>query len=400
MPTMRRPFLPAAFSLLLFAAVAACADSSSGEATEEGEPVAGEARQLVYVGTYTKGEPHVKGQAEGIYQMVMDTRSGDLEMLGVTIDAVNPSFVAVHPNGQYLYAVNEVGTDVAPAGWITSFRIDPEVPRPILLNRQSSRGLSPCHLAVEASGRYLLVANYSDGVVTVLPIQSDGRLRPSSDSITLKGSGPHPQQKSSHPHMICLSPDNQLVYIPDKGSDRIWSFRLDLQDGTLVPAATPYVEVQPGAGPRHMTFHPSGRFAYLINELDNTVNAYAWEAGSGVLTELQSISTLPGGFDAQSHCADIHVSPDGRFLYGSNRGHDSIVIYAIDAGSGRLTLVGHESTRGNFPRNFMISPSGKHLYVANQNSNNIVAFQRDAKSGELTLKTQYGVPTPVCLMVR
>ena len=381
--------------LLTACADSAPEDSGSGEASVE---AAG--KRLLYVGTYTKAEPHVRGGAEGIYQMAMDEQSGELQMQGVTIDAVNPSFVAVHPNGRYLYAVNEVGTDVAPAGWITAFRIDPEVPRPIQLNRHSSRGLAPCHLAVEGTGRYLLVANYADGVVSVLPIQNDGKLRPSSDSITLRGSGPHPQQKSSHPHMICLSPDNELVYVPDKGSDRIWAFRLDHQRGALIPAPAAGAEVQPGAGPRHLTVHPSGRFAYRINELDNTVNAYTRAAGSGALTELQRISTLPDHFEGKSYCADIHVSPDGRFLYGSNRGHDSIVIYAIDADSGRLTLVGHEATRGEFPRNFMISPNGNYLYVANQNSDNIVAFQRDAKSGELTLQTQYGVPTPVCLTVR
>jgi len=388
--------LRALAGLVLLCSMNTCND----DAGPEEEAVAAAARQLVYVGTYTKGEAHVKGKAEGIYQMVLDGQTGELEMAGVTIDAVNPSFVAVHPNGQYLYAVNEVGTDVAPAGWITAFRIDPDVPRPILLNRQSSRGLAPCHLVVEATGRYLLVANYSDGMVAVLPLQDDGKLRPSSFQLQLEGSGPHPQQRSSHPHMICLSPDNQFVYVPDKGSDRIWAFRLDLQQGELLPAADPYVEVQPAAGPRHMTFHPSGQYAYLINELDNTVNVYAWDAASGSLSELQSISTLPAGFEEASYCADIHVSPDGRFLYGSNRGHDSIVIYAVDAASGRLSLVGHEATRGEVPRNFMISPNGNYLYVANQNSDNIVAFQRDKKSGELTLKTQYGVPTPVCLTVR
>jgi len=371
-------------------------EAATGEETVEGEA----SKLLMFVGTYTKSEPHVKGKAEGVYQMLLDPATGQLQQQGVTKDVVNPSFIAISPNRKYLYAVNEVGADLAPEGWITAFRIDPNVPRPILLNRHTTKGQSPCHIVVEQTGQYALVANYVGGVVAMLPIQEDGKLRPSVFEVQLEGSGPHPQQQSSHPHMVCLSPDNRFVYIPDKGADRIHIFWMDLEDGRLVPATYPSVKVQPGAGPRHMTFHPNNRFAYLINELDATVNAYSWDPSTGMLEEFQSISTLPENFESsENYCADIHISPDGRFLYGSNRGHDSIVIYAIDQENGELTLVGHEATRGEFPRNFLVSPEGGFLYVANQNTDNITIFERNADRGTLTYNGQFRIPTPVCLKV-
>lgn len=377
-----------------------CGSDAEGETEEESGETAEASKLLMYVGTYTKREPHVDGKAEGLYQLLMDPTTGQLQLQGVTKDVVNPSFFAISPNRKYLYAVNEVGTDLAPEGWITSFRIDPDVPRPILLNRHTSKGQSPCHIVVEQTGRYALVANYGGGVVAMLPIREDGKLRSSVFEVQLEGSGPHPQQKASHPHMVCISPDNRYAYVPDKGADRIHIFWMDLEDGRLVPATQPGVTVQPGAGPRHMTFHPNNRFAYLINELDATINAYTWNPSTGVLEEFQSISTLPDGFDSSENaCADIHISPDGRFLYGSNRGHDSIVIYAVDQESGQLTLVGHEATRGEFPRNFMISPDGAYLYVANQNTDNITIFERDPEKGTLTYNGQFRLPTPVCLKV-
>lgn len=390
-------------NLLLLLFLSNCGENINRESTGQSQEAPSEettaSNLLLFVGTYTKPEPHVKGKADGIYQVIMNPETGELTMQGVTKDAVNPSFVAVSPDKKFLYSVNEVANDVAPEGWITAFRIDPASPRPILINNMSSGGPAPCHLVVENTNKYVLTANYANGVVAMLPIKEDGGLRPKSFEVQLEGSGPHPQQTSSHPHMVCLSPDNRYAYVPDKGTDRINIFWMDLDDGRLVPAGTPFVEVAPGAGPRHMTFHPNNRMAYLINELDNTVYGFTWDPATGRLNEFQRISTLPGDFEGESYCADIHISPDGRFLYGSNRGHDSIVAYSIDEESGELTLVGHYPTQGEFPRNFMISPNGNFLYAANQNTDNITIFQRDADTGELSYSGQFRVPTPVCLKV-
>ena len=201
--------------------------------------------------------------------------------------------------------------------------------------------------------------------------------------------------------MVCLSADNRFVYVPDLGADRIHIFQFDPENGKLLPNTPASAVVQPGSGPRHMTIHPNGRFVYLINELDNTVDVFRRDAETGGLEALQRLPTLPEGYEGgPSYCADIHLSPDGRYLYGSNRGHDSIVIYAVDQQTGELSLVGHEPTRGDFPRNFTISPNGSFLYIANQNSSNITVFKRNADTGEMTFLREFGAPTPVCLKMQ
>lgn len=351
----------------------------------------------MFVGTYTRKEPHVDGKGEGIYHLQVSPGTGVLAERGVVRDT-NPSFLAFSPDENFLYAVNEVTSEVAAAGWVTAYRFDPDTGLPEKINQQSSEGWAPCHLTVDHSGRYVLVANYLGGVVAVLPVAEDGSLRPASDIVKLEGSGPHPEQNASHPHMVYLSADNRFVYAPDKGTDRVNIFRLDLEAGKLIPNTPAFAAVQPGAGPRHMTIHPNGRFTYLINELDATVNVFLRDSTSGSLEEIQRIGTLPADYDQPgNYCADLHLSPDGHFLYGSNRGHDSIVIYAVDAQSGRLSLVGHEPTRGEFPRNFTISPDGRFIYVANQNSDNITLFERDADTGKMTYLREFRVPSPVCL---
>lgn len=351
-------------------------------------------RVLVYVGTYTRGE------SEGIFVYRLDPSSGALEFASVATGIDNPSFLALHPRERYLYSVNEV-REVAgkPSGAVTAFSIDPETGELTLLNQQPSHGTGPCHLSLDKTGSYVLVANYAGGSICILPIQQDGRLGPATDFVQHQGSSVVPRrQQAPHPHSIIVDPTNRYVFVPDLGMDKIIIYQLDLRQGKLKPNDEPWVQVKPGAGPRHFTFHPDGRYAYVINEIDSTMTAFAYDEGRGALREIQTLSTLPEDFEGASYCADVHVSPSGRFLYGSNRGHDSIVIFAVDEETGKLTCLGHEPTQGKYPRNFAIDPSGTLLLAANQGSDTIVTFRIDQQTGRLTPTGHVAeVPTPVCV---
>lgn len=348
---------------------------------------------LVYVGTYTRGE------SEGIYLYRLDTGSGALRPAGVASGVENPSFLAIHPNRRYLYAVSEIENMGGEAsGAVNAFAIDPASGALTPLNQQPSGGTGPCHLSVDKTGQFVLVANYNGGSVAVLPIQDDGRLGEASDFIQHEGaSSVDPKrQDRPHAHSITLDAANRYAYAADLGLDKVLIYRFDQAAGKLVPHDE--VQVTGGAGPRHFDFHPNNRYAYLIDELDNTVIAFAYDADSGALTPIQTVSALPEDFQGTSYCADVHVAPSGKFVYGSNRGHDSIVVFAIDEETGRLTSVDHESTRGEFPRNFALDPSGRYLLVANQNSNNVVTFCIDQETGKLTATgEEIEVPMPVCL---
>jgi 6-phosphogluconolactonase len=267
------------------------------------------------------------------------------------------------------------------------------------LNEQPSRGTYPCHLSAEATGRYVLVANYGTGSVLMLPIRPDGSLGEASDFVQHQGSSVNPQrQQGPHAHSIMVSPDNRFALAPDLGLDQVIAYQLDLERGKLVPNDVPHARTAPGAGPRHLDFHPNGRWAYLINEIGNTLSAYAYDAQRGALTLLNTAPTLPSGFGGTSHTADIHVHPSGRFVYGSNRGHDSIVICAIDQGTGQVSVVGQESTQGRTPRNFAIDPTGTFLLAANQSTDDIVVFRIDPQSGRLSPTGHRAeAPAPVCL---
>jgi 6-phosphogluconolactonase len=252
---------------------------------------------------------------------------------------------------------------------------------------------------MDKEGRFLLVSNYSGGSVSVIAIREDGRLGELTDLVQHKGSSINPErQEGPHPHSILLDPSNRYAFVPDLGLDKIMIYRFDSVHGKLQPNDEPWVSIRPGAGPRHFTFHPNGRFAYLINELDNTIIAFSYEAAYGRLRELQTVKALPEGFAGKSYCADIHVTPSGEFLYGSNRGHDSIVAYKIDVATGKLTYLGHESTRGRTPRNFDIDPTGEFLLVGNQDTDTIQTFRIDGESGRL-IPTGYmaEVPAPACV---
>jgi 6-phosphogluconolactonase len=351
----------------------------------------------VFVGTYTSGK------SEGIYVYRLDLNSGALTFASKATGLKNPSFLTLHPQQTYLYAASEVGEFAGQnCGAVCAFAIHEQTGELTLLNQQPTHGADPCHLSVDQTGRVVVVANYAGGSVCVLPIQPDGRLGEATDHIRHQGSSVNPaRQAAPHPHSVFLDPGNRFTFVPDLGLDKIMIYQLELSHGKLKPSHPPSVSVKPGAGPRHFDFHPGGQFAYVINELDSTFTAFAYEGATGTLKEIQSVSTLPEGFKGSSHCADVHVSPSGRFLYGSNRGHDSIVIYAIDEATGRLTFVGHEPTQGKTPRNFAIDPTGTYLLAANQDTDTIVTFRIDPQTGKLSATGHVTeVPAPVCLKLR
>ena len=347
---------------------------------------------LVYFGTYTDGD------SEGIYLSRLDAASGRMGPVSLAAEVDSPNFLALHPTGRFLYAVSGIGEDPPPVGSVYSFAIDPSTGALDHLNRQPSGGEGPCHLDVDGAGRYLLAANYLGGSVAALPIREDGSLGEPTDTRRHSGVGVHPErQDGPHPHSINLDPADRFAYVPDLGVDKVYVYELD-DAGTLRPAEPPWVELQAGAGPRHLDFHPNGRYAYLINELDSTVSAFA--LGAGRLDSLQTVSTLPDDFDGTNYTADIHVAGSGRFLYGSNRGHDSIAIFAVDEDTGELTYLDREPTRGQFPRNFTIDPSGSLMLVANQDSGTVLTFRVDRQDGTLEHTGDVAeVPYPVCVQL-
>ncbi|WP_170110762.1 lactonase family protein [Flavilitoribacter nigricans] len=347
-----------------------------------------------FVGTYTRKEGHVDGKAKGIYQISADTSDGQLFRVSTVPNIVNPSYVIYSPDGKYLYAASEIGGGTDSTGYVYAYSLSGEKTQ--LLNRQMSHGLAPCHLAVHPSGKYLFVANYMGGIA-VYPIQDDGSLLPASDVQYLEGSGPHARQEASHPHSVTIDREGRFAYVADLGTDKIMIFLIDQNSGKLEPAATPFAQVAPGAGPRHLTFHPNGQLLYAINELNSTITAFSYDRADGHLQALQTVSTLPMDFTGDNTCADIHIEPGGRYLYGSNRGHNSIALFEIDDNNGEMTPKGHQSTSGEVPRNFAIDPYGKFLYAANQNSDNIVYFRINPASGRLEPIGELNIPTPVCI---
>ena len=348
----------------------------------------------IYVGTYTTGE------SEGIYIYRMNQITGALELIDTADAGENPSFLAIHPQQRYLYAVNEVSEfDGKTSGSVTSFAIDPTNGGLTFLNRKSSVGDGPCHLVVDSTGRFVLVANYGGGNVCMLPILDDGRLGDASDFVQHEGSSTDSgRQSAPHAHSIVTDPANRYAFAPDLGLDKIMSYRIDLAAGKLIPNDPPYAAVKAGAGPRHFDFHPNCRFAYVISELDSTITGFTYDEANGALSEIQTISTLPEDFSGTSYTADVHVHPSGRFLYGSNRGHDSIAIFEIDESNGQLSTIGHEPTQGEAPRNFGLDSTGTFLFAANQATDTIVTFRIDQETGNLSPTGQVSeVPAPVCL---
>jgi len=355
---------------------------------------------LVYVGSYAGDK------GGGIYVYRMDPSTGALEFTAKSEGVDNASFLTIGPQRRYLYAVNDtVPSADKPGGVVHAFSIAPGTGELTYLNQQPSHGATPCHLTVDQTGRFVIVANYREvggaGSVSVLPIQDDGRLGEATEVIQHAGASAHPRRQTcSHPHSVTLDLSNRYAFVADLGIDKIMVYQLDLAQGRLKPNDEPWVQVKAGAGPRHFAFHPTGRYAYLINELDNTLIAFAHDETRGALREIQRAPALPAGFEGRSACADVHVAPSGRFLYGSNRGHDSIVTYAINEATGQLAYIGHEPTQGRTPRNFAIAPSGRFLLAANQDTNTIVTFRIDAQTGKLAATGHIlHVPKPMCVQM-
>jgi 6-phosphogluconolactonase len=351
---------------------------------------------FVYVGAYT--EPPL-GSADGIAVFRFDADTGALHPVQTVPGVVNPSWLTLDAQEQILFAVNEEAE-----GRVSAFARDAATGELRPLNDQLSHGADPCYVSLDPSGRYVLVANYSGGTVAVLPVSPDGRLEAATCVIHHQGSSIRPEQEGAHPHMIRPSVDGRFVLVTDLGIDQVLIYRLDTSTGQLAPneQGTAVVSEQPGAGPRHFAFSLSGRTVYVINELNSTLTVYDYTPERGELYARQVVSTLPVGVDGPAignSCAHVAVSPDGGFVYGSNRGHDSIAIWEVEDGDGMLRAVEHESTRGKTPRNFSLDPTGSWMLVANQESNTIVPFRRDPGTGRLTATGPVTpAPSPVAIL--
>ncbi len=353
--------------------------------------------ELLYVGTYTND-----GRRDGIYLVRIDRRSGRLTQIGSVDAGANPSFLAIHPNGRVLYAANEVEKYHGRAtGAVSAFAIARDTGALARIGEQPSEGGAPCFVSVDRSGRVVLVANYVGGTVALLPIQSDGALAPTTSVVKHTGSGPNPDRQSEpHAHCIVPDPSNRFVLAADLGADRVFVYRLDLAGKSLRHVESGDAVMRAGAGPRHIAFHPTLPLVFVANELDSTVATLRFDAERGMLSPLDTRSTIPPGWNGTNYPADIHVAPSGRTLYVSNRGHNSIAVFSV-AATGALTLDQAVSTDGDWPRNFCMDPTGRWLLVANQRSNSIVVFGREQESGKLTpTRRRIALPSPVCLRFR
>jgi 6-phosphogluconolactonase len=332
---------------------------------------------FMYVGSYTS---KARGHGEGISVYQRPQPSAPWTLVHVVSDFADPSMLAIDRQGRCLYSAHGDGTQA------TAYRIDPSTGRLTVLNQQATGGTNGVHLAIDATGRFLVVANYATGTLALLPIHQDGSLGALSDLATMSGTpGPHrTEQTSSHPHHCPFDRTGRFVVVPDKGFDRVHVYRVDTERGKLVPGDPPSVASRNGAAPRHVDFHPRAPYAYVINEIDSTLTMYRFDPSKGVLEPIQIVPTLPSSYTGNNSTAEVWVARSGRFVYGSNRGHDSIAIFAVDAASGTLTPVGWESTQGKTPRFFALDPSDTELYAANQNSDTVVIFAVNQQNGRLT----------------
>jgi 6-phosphogluconolactonase len=348
----------------------------------------GAATYWVYFGTYTGKN------SQGIYVSRFHAHNGKLSAAKLAAETVNPSWLTADSAGQFLFAANE-----SAKGSVTSFAINRRSGKLTALNTVASRGADPCHLAVAKSGRYVLAANYTGGSVAVLPVNADGLLGEASAFVQHLGSSINPErQRGPHAHSVTLTPDNRLAVVTDLGLDKVLVYHFDSATGALTANDPPYGRVTPGSGPRHLAFHPNGEYAYVISEMANTITVFHWDAAHGAFNELQTVPTLPASFTGENTAAEIAVHPSGRFLYGSNRGHDSIVVFAIDPLKGTLTFIEDVPTLGKEPRNFALDPTGNYLLAANQNSNLVVVFRINPKNGRLTpTGHKLAIPSPVCV---
>jgi len=350
-------------------------------------------KMLVFIGTYTGGP------SKGIYTYELNLPDGHLRPTGLAAETPSPSFLAIHPSKQFLFAVNELDEYQGKrAGAVTGFRLDAKSGKLTQINQVSSGGAAPCYISIDKKGRFALVANYNGGSVTVLPISQNGELGAPSAFVQHTGSGvTKSRQAEPHAHSINLYAANRFAIAADLGLDKLLVYRFDAEAGTLTPNTPPFTQVAAGSGPRHFAFHPNGQSAYAINELLSTLTAFSYDSAGGVLTGIQTMTTLPKGPEPGNSTAEVQVHPSGKFVYGSNRGNDSIAVYSVDP-SGKLKYVENEKTRGKTPRNFGIDPTGAWLIAANQDSDTLAVFKIDPMTGALTaVGDTISAPKPVCV---
>lgn len=354
------------------------------------------AKFTVYVGTYTQA-----GKSQGVYRMDLDVATGKLSAPTLAGKTVNPSFLALHPTGKYLYACGEISDfegKKKPTGAINAFAIDDKGDL-TFLNAVSSEGAGPCHVVVDKAGKHVFCANYGGGSCAALPIGEDGKVGKATSAIQHKGSSVNKsRQGEPHAHSINLDMDNKYAFVADLGLDQVLVYRFDADKGTLTANDPAFVKVDAGAGPRHFAFHPTGKYAYVINEIANTITAMTYDAKAGKLEPIQTITTLPEGHKGTTHTAEVVVHPSGRFVYGSNRGHNSIAVFEVDEKTGKLTAAGHQGKDIKTPRNFAIDPTGAWCLVANQDGNTVLVFRVDPETGALLPTDQVAeIASPVCV---
>ncbi len=382
-----RHIFPTTALLLAFLLITVCAVAT---------PHNHDNKYFVYVGTYTAES----STSKGIYAYRYDPHGSTLTSVGLVAETTNPSFLAIHPNHRFLYAVNETGNYKGQkSGAVTAFSIDHVTGKLTQLNQVASGGADPCYITVDKTGKYVLVANYTGGSISAFPVLADGRLGEASAFIQHTGHGTNPKrQEGPHAHSIDLSPDNRFAIVDDLGLDETLVYKFDSAKGSLTLNDPPFAKAAPGAGPRHFAFHPNGKFGYVLDEMGSTVSAFSYDGTGGVFHPLQTISSLPKGFAGHNDAAEIEVHPSGKFLYVSNRGHDSIAVFGIDQKQGTLTLIEYVPTKGASPRNFAIDPTGELIFAENEKSDNIVVFRIDLQSSRLTPTGKVlDISQPVCV---
>ena len=350
-------------------------------------------KDVIYVGTFSG-----RG-SQGLYVFELDRKTGDLSAVQSVDDRDGPNFQALHPNGRFLYSVSgDAFSEGSDHGTITAYRINSETGAVSMINERSVEGRGPAHVSIHPQGRFAFVSNYGSGNLSVFALDEDGSLSEVVDVVQHEGQSVNEQRQGGpHVHSIIPSDDGRFIYASDLGTDEIMIYAVDQRTGDVRPAEVPNVESTPGAGPRHFVIHPKGEYAYSAEELTSTVAAYNVDESTGALTPFQRVGMLPEDFKDLNSAADIHVAPDGRFLYASNRGHNSLAIFEIDESNGELSLVGHEPTRGGHPRNFMIDRKGEFILVANRDNDNVVVFRRDASTGRLQFLNEAHIPMAVCV---
>jgi len=336
--------------------------------------------------------------ADGVYVASFDDQTGAVGPVRKAAEVTRPNFLAIHPSEDRLYTVNRLAKDGERLDSATAFRFDRASGDLTLINQLETQGSGSCHVNVDSTGRMIAIANYSSGSLESMTLRPDGGLGKNASFFQHRGSSVHPRQAAAHTHSVNYSPDNRFLMVADLGMDQLLVYRTEPEKGSLTPHDPPFVPIEPGSGPRHFSFHPNGRHAYVVNELASTITALEYDADAGAFTTLQTVSTLDAGFDGENTTAEILVHPSGKYVYASNRGHNSIAAFTVDADSGRLTALQRPSTLGDWPRNFRIAPGGRFLLVANQNSDQVVVFALDVATGRLTPTGGAAeVPAPMCL---